>query len=52
LDAQRLKKFRKFVGTILPTQIYENTWVYPYYALVWPAFFDAESDISIFLDVF
>src|SRR6266498_2725934 len=33
LDAQRLKKFRKFVGTILPTQIYENPRVYPCYTL-------------------
>src|SRR6266498_3264922 len=33
LDAQGLKKFRKFVGTILPTQIYENPRIYPCYAL-------------------
>src|SRR6266545_3097560 len=31
---ERLKKFRKFVGTILPTQIYENPRVYPCYSLV------------------
>src|SRR6266545_895225 len=31
--SQGLKKFRKFVGTILPTQIYENPRVYPCYSL-------------------
>src|SRR6266540_1179686 len=34
---QRLKKFRKFVGTILPTQIYENPRVYPCYSLSPPS---------------